>query len=275
VLTTFQVYDSAVGWLLSADIAWKNLGLVELKGFPHAAEIFEPYEPRAACPQESLGAPSIYTRRTDGFWARLRRPIGREGVPPDWSEVLARGGVPRTASMERIDETILSGEREEAGDGVAFFPGTDQSLVGVGVDNPLSIYEELIRDWGGGRILWLADHPEANPLVGVLRRSGCVVDSATSTEEAERILSTTELAFVISDLGRISEETARLELLLHMKEAGWSVPTAIYASPSAAIQFKEEAKQLGAVACTSGAITLLHELVRHLRDGFAVERSRP
>jgi class 3 adenylate cyclase len=44
ILTSFNIFDCAVGWLRDTDIRWHNHGVTELKGFDDPVSIHEAYE---------------------------------------------------------------------------------------------------------------------------------------------------------------------------------------------------------------------------------------
>jgi class 3 adenylate cyclase len=51
VLLSAHVFDSAVGWLRTPDVAWHRHGEARLKGFTDPVSIVEVYDPRSCSPQ--------------------------------------------------------------------------------------------------------------------------------------------------------------------------------------------------------------------------------
>jgi pentatricopeptide repeat protein len=110
-------------------------------------------------------------------------------------------------------------------------------------------------------VLWVDDHPENNTVLGrLLEETGCEVVAVRTTEVALQMLSTGRYRVVISDMGRAGSPKAGLDLLERMRSRGLKTPSVIYTSVNAAAIYGAEARQLGAVECTAGAITLVATL---------------
>jgi len=59
VLTSFHVYDCAVGWLAGTPLRWHNHGKATIKGFAEDVSIHEPYYPQHISPQATQSATRI------------------------------------------------------------------------------------------------------------------------------------------------------------------------------------------------------------------------
>jgi CheY-like chemotaxis protein len=112
-----------------------------------------------------------------------------------------------------------------------------------------------------GRILWVDDFPTNNVFEAAkLRRDGFLIDQVLSTEEALDALSSRPYQMVISDMGRkesgSDKPDAGLLLLSKMRERGFAVPVAFFASEKAVARYGLRAEKSGAKIITSSALEL-------------------
>lgn len=131
VLTSFHVYDCAVGWLTNTNVKWHNHGRMHLKGFSDEVSIHEPFDPQRTAPQ-SLTSEKLQPNdttiptnegRTTGCWQlriyenqqmlhteEFSGPVelGRQTAP---DELLSSTSLPdgtRRLVVARIDEHTVS-----------------------------------------------------------------------------------------------------------------------------------------------------------------------
>jgi len=152
--------------------------------------------------------------------------------------------------------------------------GSQDNLLSAPPGDPVEFYQNEIRrvveiELGSirlssplapqpGSILWVDDHPENNTFFhGILESAGCKVDIALTTAEAQTRLREHRYRVIISDMGRGDNPAAGLELLEWLKKKRIKTPTIIFTLSQSVLQYGEQAKQLGAVRCTAGAISLL------------------
>jgi CheY-like chemotaxis protein len=94
------------------------------------------------------------------------------------------------------------------------------------------------------------------------------VDIALTTAEAQTRLRECRYRVIISDMGRGDNPIAGLEILEWLKKRRIKTPTIIFTSSQGVLQYGERAKQLGAVRCTAGAVSLLDTI----NSSLTVER---
>jgi class 3 adenylate cyclase/CheY-like chemotaxis protein len=244
ILTSFHVYDCAVGWLRSDNISWHNHGEVSLKGFDQGISIHEVYDPKYLEPQSSERLPR--TRRSDAMFSR--RPSRTIAVDlPQWEAILAE----LATNPLKLHETSSLGAEDP-------LASLSKRIAGA-----MSTLQPLVPE--ALSVLWVDDCPGNNEFVlDLLRRSGCRLDLATSTRQAIQLLRGTRYCLIISDMGRGADTTAGLDLLRWQTANGFGTPTFIYSSASAIATFGELARAEGCSLCTAGLVTLLDGVLQVL-----------
>ncbi len=231
ILTSFHVYDCAVGWLAGTALRWHNHGLVTIKGFSEDISIHEPYYPQRISPQVTQAA--------------LRRSTGASSEAfPLYDAVIH---TPRVEEVNWVPQ----------GDPIQYYVWFIREAAAE-----LSYHTSRIT-----AVLWVDDFPDNNILVReILSAAGCSVDLALSTIEAIRKLSSSRYAVVISDMGRGNNPVAGLELLDWMRnQKGSRFLTLLYCSSRAVSLHKTEAIRKGALLCTAGMISLLDGILQVIR----------
>ena len=117
----------------------------------------------------------------------------------------------------------------------------------------------------GKKILWVDDFPQNNDYPReMLEQAGVLFDLALETESAINILRNNKFDLIISDMGRGNNYSAGLDLLKELKKMKISTPVVIFASSRALNRFGEEARELGAIAVTSGITDVLNIVQKEL-----------
>jgi len=270
VLTSFQIYDCAVGWLRGTPIAWEDRGLHTLKGFTEPVHLFAASDPRdGRIPRPSRLSDLEVPEQHAGF-DRLR---GRT-VPNDFVQLLKfplisklgaeisalvhadapgrfrkRDDLPKTAVGPRgwLGRILLPwNRREKARD--ALILGDLEGVRGTAPRVPTEVPS----------ILWIDYFPINNQqLAFLLRACGFQVELAL---DALRSLAKHSFTAIITDLGRPSGPSAGLDLLRTLRERNNQTPVLVYSSTSAIATYGDEARELGAYVATSGTVTLVDSL---------------
>jgi class 3 adenylate cyclase len=230
ILTSFHVYDCALGWLTGTGVKWHNHGMATLKGFSERVSIHEPYDPRFLSPQAS----------------HLLR--AKEDV--EELSIMALRPVSRSIRLVLIEQISFD-------DPFKFYR---QAIA-------LAVARLVQARSGIPLILWVDDYPtntakERELLVG----AGCRFDLALTTTEAESKLSSHRYSLIISDMGRGSNPIAGIELLESMQSRHIACPTLVYCSSRAVSLYSEDAVKKGALLCTAGVISLLDGVLQILEQ---------
>jgi class 3 adenylate cyclase/CheY-like chemotaxis protein len=250
ILTSFHVYDCAVGWLKGENIGWHNHGEVLLKGFAENTSIHEIYDPRHWSPQG------------DHVLPRMQAP-----------QIFFSKGAVRASRPVRLDDvqwnTLYEGLKTRPLD---VLPASSTTS-----EDPFHDYVERIRDIVASlmqlvpeipTILWVDDFPENNAREHrLLRDAGCILDLAGSTEEAKDRMAKKRYFLIITDMGRDQSATAGLDIVRWREAQGIATPIFLYASPSAIAMYAEQATAEGCALCTAGVVSLL-DGIYHVLRGF-------
>jgi class 3 adenylate cyclase/CheY-like chemotaxis protein len=233
VLTSFHVYDCAVGWLAGTEVKWHNHGKASIKGFSEAISIHEPYYPEHISPQVTES-----TVKVDELPVYDRVRHTPDVTPVDWA--------PGDDPMQYYAEAIAAASAQ--------------------LLHP-SWLPPKFHPWHVPAVLWVDDFPDNNLLEReILTRAGCRVDLAQTTLDATLKLKSTPYTAVISDMGRGDNPVAGLELLEWMKQQPRQRSLAlIYCSTRALGLYKTEALKRGALLCTAGMISLLDGILQIMR----------
>jgi class 3 adenylate cyclase/CheY-like chemotaxis protein len=248
ILTSFHVYDCAVGWLKGEYIGWHNHGTVPLKGFADYISIHEIYDPRRWSPQSDHGFP------------RMQAPL------------FSRAAIKKERPM-RLDHAQWNSLYEN----LKKHPLDVSPASSTASEDPFCDYMEKIRDTVASlvqlvpeipTILWVDDFPENNAREHqLLRDAGCILDLAGSTEEAKDRLAKKRYFLIITDMGRDQSATAGLDLVRWRTAQRIATPIFLYASPSAIAMYGEQATAEGCALCTAGVVSLL-DGIYHVLRGF-------
>ena len=246
ILTSFHIFDCAVGWLRGGNISWYNHGETNLKGFEGPISIHELFDPLYSSPQSNKDFP-VYQ---PGLFSQI------SSAPPvilnssDWDELYKDLG---NNQLTVYPPTSISSD--------APFP-----YYTLRIRNIVEKLNGLLPD--ACSILWVDDFPDNNLRERrVLEDAGCIVDLAISTEEAQGRLVDKRYFLVITDMKRGSNSTAGMDLLQWLQDQGIVTPSIVYASNWAAATYENQAKDAGSVMITAGVISLL-DGVRQIFSGY-------
>lgn len=232
VLTSFHVYDCAVGWLAGTSIKWHNHGTAKLKGFSESVSVHEPYDPQRMNPQQL--------------------ELSGQHITSGGEKIVQLGPAYSSFRVRPID-------RVPGADPFDFY----EKAISLTVARLLQIAPSVPV------ILWVDDFPDNNVRESeMLAASGCRVDLALSTSEAITRLSSRQYTLVISDMGRGDNPTAGLELLDWMRKQNLQLPTLLYCSSRAVSLYGGDATRRGALLCTFGLISLLDAILQVLEQSW-------
>ena len=232
VLSSFQVYDCAVGWLTGTNIRWCCHGYAALKGFAERISIHEPYDPQVLSPQSV----QVQAENEDGESGRTIE-----------SKPLIRSIRIRPVTFVSVQEPW------------DFYA----EALGLNVARFLQLTHRRPN------ILWVDDFPQNNEEISaMLLRRGFLLDLATSTFDAVNKLSSRQYTLVVTDMGRGSNPTAGIELLEWMQRHSCPTPAIVYCSNRAVEDYGAEASTSGALLCTSGFISLLDGILQVVEQSF-------
>lgn len=138
--------------------------------------------------------------------------------------------------------------------------------------DPLELIVSGIRQLTAYRrasVLWVDDYPENNRiLMEMLESAGCHVEVATSTDDAMVLVMGRDWDVVITDMGRGTNPTAGLDLLMRLAgQSDVSAARIVFSSPTAVARYGPAAHQLSAWEVTSGGVTLLDAVGAWLAQG--------
>lgn len=258
ILTSFQVYDCAVGWLRGANVAWHNHGAVPLKGFDDDVSIHEIYDPRYSSPQAGSSFPrSIDPSLSTMAAHRMRADDVSISASMNQSErsLFHRGLIRASDAWKALLEALKTQPiKVRAAPYIAGLGDPISDSAGE-VTALIDMLAKVIPE--SPSILWVDDYPENNIReCKVLRGSGCVVDVALTTEQAQEKLKKKQYLLIITDMGRGGDTTAGLDLLRWRREQQIVAPVILYASPSAIAIHSETALAEGCALCTAGLVSL-------------------
>lgn len=247
ILTSYHVYDCAMGWLRGENIGWHNHGAVNLKGFDDGISIHEVYDPRHRSPQSDEG----FVR---------------------WPPVLFSLAAQRATRLIRLDQAGWN----------ALFLDLKNRPVNVKptsfteLEDPFFNYKEKIADTvavlvhllpESPSILWVNDFPQNNASEHeLLRDAGCLLYLASSTGQTMELLAKRRYFLIITDMGRGENTTAGLDLLRWRKAQEIATPVILYASTSEVAMYGEDARAEGCALCTAGVVSLLDGVYQVLRE---------
>ena len=232
VLSSFHVYDCAVGWLIGTNIRWCCHGKATLKGFAESISIHEPYDPQVVSPQSF--------------------PVQAEGENGKSAEAIESKPVVRSIQIRPVK-----------------FLSVQQPMSFYGEALGLNVARFLQLTQRRPNILWVDDFPENNDGVGeILLKAGFRLDLATSTSDAVNKLSSRPYTLVITDMGRGDNSTAGIELLDWMRRHASRTPAIVFCSSRAVEVHGAEASKSGALLCTSGFISLLDGILQVAEQQF-------
>lgn len=226
ILTSFQVYDCAVGWLTGTNVRWHNHGMAVLKGFAEKVSVHEPFDGTSMSPQTL--PPQDGNDRT--------KDSGRKFPLPTMKDIRIRplSFVPK-------------------GDPFSFYA----QAIALSAGRLSSTRQQAVT------ILWVDDVPNNNAGESqLLGAAGCRIDLALSTSEAIRKLSANRYSIVITDIGREDNPIAGLELLEWIQNREISIPTIVYCSSRGAATYGTDSIEKGAALCTAGVVSLLDGILQ-------------
>jgi len=215
--------------------------------------LYEPFVPGLSEAQSSEGFPRIDTGGRLGFLVTPEAERQAEYRKRRWLTPLDEASLAASDGLNTEEEYLLVIKNLCAGN-------SEQS-------------EPRARFGASPKILWVDDHPESNEWhARALREAGCEVDQATSTEEALVMLRNKQHGLVISEVTRGGSPFGGFDLLNKLppsSQAQTRVPVIFFTSPSRAAELREDARAKGAVACTSGTVSLFETVFQVLSASSA------
>jgi len=233
VLTSFHVYDCAVGWLVGTNVKWHSHGKATLKGFAEPLSIHEPYDPRVVLPQSFPFQPQ------------------KEAFDPKPAEPLPRCPI-RIRPVQVISMS----------DPIDFY-GQAFKLVATR-------FVQLTH--APPCILWVDDFPQNNNAVQrMLLEAGCRVDLELSTSGGMNRMTSSSYTLIISDMGRGTIATAGIDLLEQLQLQPAPPPVIVYCSNRGVSLYGGEAVETGALICTAGLISLLDGILQVMEQSLCFQ----
>jgi CheY-like chemotaxis protein len=229
ILTSFSVYDCAVGWLKSEEIKWQALGKTHLKGIPEGSQIHEPYRgDEDFVPQTRfIGDEDLPLTRTVPLSSPLKQHWAMRKLfrkPRSLRQTRIQAPAPYTFTPHKQSfepDSELLGRETDLMHATRRFQSTLSRRMGAFWG----------RTSGSPRVLWVDDYPENNLWHrGILSLAGWRVDTATTTEEATTRLKDRPYELVISDMGRGENATAGLDIVQFCGQMRKPVPAIVFAS---------------------------------------------
>ncbi|MBI3044195.1 MAG: adenylate/guanylate cyclase domain-containing protein [Betaproteobacteria bacterium] len=247
-LTSFSVFDSAVGWLKDTSIRWHNHGVTELKGFDDAVSIHEAYE-LSSFPQDG-------------------KAFKRPGVD---------GDIRFSRAAVQQYRRIKVGAEEWASlyEDLRVNPISVDQLTWTDSDDPYSdFFERLsvtvsdLRDFVPEipSVLWVGDGSLNHATEQrALREAECEVDVAVSRQHGEEKLRKRRYFLIVVDM--TEDPAASIRLLRFRKAEDLVTPVLVYGPPTTIAAYADQAKAEGSLLCTAGLISLL-AAINEVMDDF-------
>lgn len=246
VLTSFSIYDCAVGWLDTNEAAWHNHGSHQLRGFDNEVLVYESYDPRVSRPQE-LGTPELvadlhrepmFSRA--GFGMRYL-PLSRE----EWNKTKLNVGRDYRV-IEPEPEWHSYGDDDPLRD----YAGRIRRVIEV---LKRSVPEEV-------SIAWIDDSPERNRIIiDLLRTTGMVV----SVNDPE-LYAKTHIAVIAAMASERQSEAVLDKLGIASVSASKGAVRFVYAPASVLATLEDELIDMRVALTTSGMVTLLSAIHAYL-----------
>lgn len=247
VLTSFHVFDCAVGWLKATSISWHNHGVAELKGFEGLVSIHEAYDSSISRPQSSAAF----------------RPIG---------QVMFSRAAPRDRPIR-----LGTAEWDALWEELRTEPLTIRPLTFTDSEDPYSNYSwrlsvsvesltKLVPE--APSVLWAGGDPETRTREHtILRDAGCDLYLAASAQDAREQMSKRRYFLAVIDMERDQDTGAGLTFLNSRKVEGLATPVLLYGSLRAVTMYSDQVNTEDCLLCTAGAISLLDGIDQVLK-GF-------
>jgi class 3 adenylate cyclase len=257
ILSSFNIYDCAVGWLRGDSVAWAGHGLASLKGFKEPVAIHEVYDPRESKPQSSAHFSRPEPTRILFSRSAVRTtkplPLGAQG----WKAAL----LALKSDLVRLHELW----------------DTDTTHQVDSYTKRIATAIERLQPWAPPElsILWIGESLRSGAMVrSLLQVSGLQVLGVRIADEAF------ELSQRSPFLLFVHEVTSDADLMEALRFAKWQ-----RANPSggpvlflSCIDVEGEHEELslvsGAALCTAGSVTLLDgiaQVIERLRDKLPFE----
>lgn len=246
ILTSFTVFDCAVGWLKGLGVEWENHGLATLKGFTNPISIHEAYEPDHTKPQSNNAFPrpkieQYSLSRARGKWKCIKMDYCK------WTQ-LFKSTCNDISVIDPIESTGLNTNT------IDYIENIRNSITSLSHNLPVQV-----------KALWISNYPDNNlSECQLLEEAGMVIDLAISPEEAISFTQQNEYLFIVTDIKLGNDRRAGINLLSYLKEQNYGSPAIVYTSVGDANYFNEEAIDAGAVLCTAGFINLFNGIDRVL-----------
>lgn len=251
VLTSFSVYDCAVGWLDSSAVAWHNHNSHPLKGIDEEISIHECFDPRIGRPQEVRRAVVTDYMRTPMF---SRGPLRLPHYLPVATDEWHRKKLAARAEFQPSNADAGSYADENLLEDFVLRIMSEVDALKKGAPEPLSVG-------------WFDAQPKRNKeLIDLFRKSGMIVDVNPPNTGREGYL------FIVGAVSTVrGHEPVLAGLMPSSPEAGGPLRI-IYGLNSTLARLQDEIAVLGVSLATSGMVTLLRTVERYLAT---LRRSMP
>ncbi|MBI4025113.1 MAG: hypothetical protein HY360_09040 [Verrucomicrobia bacterium] len=107
ILTSFHVYDCAVGWLREPAVSWHNHGGASLRGFSCPVSIHEPFDPQRTRPQSQLHRHESVQPITFGVFNLRPLAVAPKGDPLAYYGIAIEQVIGNLRSAGRDSPSIL------------------------------------------------------------------------------------------------------------------------------------------------------------------------
>lgn len=254
ILTSFQVYDCAAGWLQQRDVGWRHHGRVALKGFSEGVSLHEPYSAhQSPLPSAQIAANAVIANKLSDL------------VPTPVQEVVSGVSISTNVRVAASEVPKVDPDKRR----VTLNPVEVVSINAclVKVEKLLAMRRSVRRR--DPRILWVDDYHWDLWYIDFFRQAGCHVDLAPSNTGAMKFLQTNKYDLAITSMSRGEKSAAGIELLQSMKIAGYQVPTLVFCSSHAVATYGDQSMSFGALLCTAGTLTFLDaifQVINQLAD---------
>ncbi len=214
ILTSFTVFDCAVGWLKGLGVEWENHGLATLKGFTKPISIHEAYEPDFIKPQSNnafrhpeTGEIRFCIDKKRGKWEYSKIDYYK------WKQAY-KSTHNDLSVIDQTESTRLSILN------INYIENIRNSVICLSHNLPVQV-----------KALWISDYTDNNLSERqLLEEAGMAIDFAISPEEAISFTQQNEYLFIVTDIKLGNDRRAGINLLSYLKEQNYGSPVIIFTS---------------------------------------------
>lgn len=244
-LTSFNVYDCAVGWLRDPSICWAAHGLAILKGFKEPIAIHEVYDPTCSEPQSPAEFPRPEPARVMYSRSAVRPilplPLGTEG----WNTALLN----LKSELTRLHEPWESEKSQQ----IAAY----SARIATAIDR--------LKAWALPEltVLWIGESLRSGATVlSILKESPLKVVRVGSIEEALETSARYPFLFFVCEVGSDTDLVEALRFAKWQKTNPSGGPVLFHGSLSVEVEYEALSLVSGAALCSAGTATILNGVVQ-------------